>query len=89
MSTTKSNAAVFVIIRAFADEPVRLQFVGVRGNAVDAIGSDKNSPMPFHLARTYRFDEGLYGKLRKAFESSNHAALAKLWEAAKPFDPRK
>jgi hypothetical protein len=84
-----ASDSVFVMVRGLADEPARLRLVGIRGTAIDAVGTDENCPMPFHLTRTYRFDEGLFVKLRMAFESSDRSALTELWDTAKPFEPRK
>ena len=64
MSTRKkSSRDKFVIIRAMADEPVRLKLVGVRGRSIDVVGSDETCPMPFHLERTYQFDPELFEKM--------------------------
>jgi hypothetical protein len=86
MSTRKESSNVeFVIVRACANEPVRLRFVGVRGAAVDVVGSNEKEPMPFHLTRTYRFDHELYEKMRKAFDSLHQKILSELWDQATPF----
>jgi hypothetical protein len=87
-SLKKSSSGDFVIVRALADEPVRLRLVGVRGQAVEAVGSDESCPMPFHLYRTYRFVPELFEKMRRAFESSNRDALVRMWDEAPPFAPQ-
>jgi nitroimidazol reductase NimA-like FMN-containing flavoprotein (pyridoxamine 5'-phosphate oxidase superfamily) len=89
MSTKKSRVEVGppVIVRALADEPVRLRLVARRGNVIDAVGSDERRPMPFHLTRAYQFDAGLFGKMRAAFDAGDHDALNALWDRAAPFAP--
>jgi hypothetical protein len=78
----------FVIIRARGDEPVRLRAVAVRGKAVDVVGSDESTPMPFHLEKAYHFDRDLFGNLRAAYEGGEAQKLAVLWERAVPLDRR-
>jgi hypothetical protein len=85
MSIKKNPSATpFVIIRALADEPVRLRLVGIRGAAVDAIGTDESCPMPFHLTRTYQFEQALFEKMRAAFDKEDREALTALWSKAAP-----
>jgi hypothetical protein len=91
VSTKKKQASAgqFVIVRALADEPVRLRLVGLRGKVIDAIGTDETCPMPFHLTRTYRFDHDLFGKMRSAFDTEDRDTLNSLWNVAAPFAPAK
>ncbi len=86
MSTTKeSDGNIFVIIRGLGDEPVRLRLVEVLEKAVVVTGNDDQISMPFHLYRAYQFDDELYSKMRKAFESQQNDKLEALWGKAPPY----
>lgn len=76
---------VRVIIRGYRDRPAALFAVEVRGEVVDAFGTNPNDPIPFHLSRAFEFDGLLYEKLESAFTSRRADALARLWENATPF----
>ncbi|MBI1903412.1 MAG: hypothetical protein HYS13_20105 [Planctomycetia bacterium] len=84
---TEKNPANRVIIRGFRDRPAALVAVEVRGAAVDVVGSDQESPMPFHLDRAFAFDQVLYDQLAEAYATRNAKALAALWRKATPFVP--
>jgi hypothetical protein len=86
MSITKSANREYVIIRAFGDEPVKLRPVAVREGAIDVVGSDEATPMPFHRDRAYRFEEAVFEELRSAYETGEGERLHRLWEQARRFD---
>ena len=77
-----------VIIRGFRDKPVDLTAVEVRDEAVDVVGTDPKTPMPFQRDRVFAFNQQLYKKLSDAFSAGNVKALASLWERAERFEPK-
>jgi hypothetical protein len=90
MSTEKNHTeSSFVIIRAFGDEPVRLQVVKVSRKAVFVTGTDASISMPFHIQRAYRFDHELYRKMRTEYEAGHRESLIALWETATRFSRTK
>lgn len=86
--SSKNQAMNYVIVRAFRDEPVKLRAVAVRGRVVDVVGADDSLPMPFHIERTYRFDEKVFREMRLAFENDKIDELNRLWDRAELFRAR-
>jgi hypothetical protein len=76
-----------VIIRAAGDEPVILTAISMGAGAVDAVGADEELPVAFHATRTFRHDDQLYQKLKRAFERQDREQLSRLWSEAARFAP--
>lgn len=77
---------VTVIIRAFGDEPVRLQVVGFDGKTVQVIGSNPSEPVSFPVQWVYSDDGDTYKDLLAAFTAGDSGRLLKLWKAAGMFN---
>lgn len=73
-----------VIVRAFGDEPVRLRAINVHKGFVEVAGKDDTKSVGFRRDWVFRFDEGLYGRLREAFDKGDEKSLIRLWQQASP-----
>jgi hypothetical protein len=84
MSTVKENnyevGTALVIVRAFADEPVRLVEVGRSGRTVLVAAQQGHSGVGFPAESVYHYSDADYEVLRRAFELGDRAALQSQWE---------
>ena len=74
-----------VIVRAFGGEPVRLKARSQIKNAIEVIGDDPNMPAYFPASAVYKFDDGLFRKLRAAYERRETGRLDELWNKANAY----
>lgn len=71
-----------VMVRAFADEPVRLLAVGVSGRHVSVVGNTLDRSVGFPLEAVYVYEDTRFEALREAFASSDRETLLSLWSEA-------
>lgn len=79
---------IWVLARAYADEPLKLQALSDWGNAIEVAKGDEDKPIGFPARFVFDFDETLYAALRQAFRKGDRTKLLNMWTKATPFDPR-
>jgi hypothetical protein len=75
-----------VIAKAFRSEPVQVRVTADCGDVVQVCGEREDVTLGLLRSAVYRFDESLYGKLRKAFQNGDANRLSQLWDSAEAFD---
>jgi hypothetical protein len=73
-----------VMVRAYKDEPVQLAALEVATTYVIVAGTDRTKTIGFPRDCVFRFDNGLFARLRMAYEKGSAATLSKLWAMAEP-----
>ena len=71
-----------MIGRAYGDEPIKLIPVSDWGNAVEVRREGDHDSVGFRKEAIYRFEQGLFDKLRAAFDGDDRRTLARLWNSA-------
>lgn len=74
-----------VIVRAYGDEPVPLKLLSMRNGVVEVAGEDEAKPLGFTTDIVYPFDDGLFSKLKEAYETGDRGSLTQLWREARPY----
>lgn len=75
--------SVTVMVRAFKNEPVKLNMLSVSRKCVEVSGQDRSKPMGFPPAFVYVFDGSLFDSLQAAFIKGSNDDLNNLWSQAK------
>jgi len=74
-----------VIGRAYGDEPIKLIPVSDWGSAIKVRREGDRDSVGFRKEAIYRFDQGLFDKLRAAFDGNDRRTLVRLWNSAEHF----
>jgi len=74
----------YVMVRAYANEPVRLSAREIAPTYVLVAGRDRNKTIGFPRDCVFAFDDGLFEQLSKAYQEGAGETLAALWAQAKP-----
>lgn len=75
------NRAV-VMVRAAGGEPVRLRVIGAKFGLVTVGELGGSAFINFPASDVFRFDLGLFGQLKAAYEDNDHGKLSQLWNLA-------
>lgn len=78
----QSPDSVEVIVRAYADEPVRLYAIGSSAGRVEVAGADKRYSIRYPRQWVYAFEQSAFNKLRNAYEEGNMSELKRLWNGS-------
>jgi hypothetical protein len=86
---------MYCIARAFRDEPLRRLVVGSAHRVIfvlnpdlpQAAGGSEEAGVGFPVDAVYEFDEGLFTKLRDAYDRGDRAELWVAWEQATRLRP--
>jgi len=73
-----------VIVKGFMGEPEMLSSVNKNIYFVTVLGKSGKTQMNLKIKYVYRYDEELYQKLKKAFDSKDNERLETEWQKAKP-----
>jgi hypothetical protein len=74
-----------VIAKGYGDEPAKLYVVATGGQYLELTGSDPSKKIGFPRSYVYRYDEGLFKRLLRAYENGNKKQLSDLWRQAESF----
>jgi hypothetical protein len=72
-----------VIGRAYGDEPIKLIPISDWGRAVEVRREGDRDSFGFRKEAIYRFEPGLFDKLRAAFDENDRKTLLRLWNSAR------
>jgi hypothetical protein len=82
MSTERIVRSVqLAVVRAYDDEPVRLRVLRVTRQYVVVATYDTAQQIGFPRDRVYAFDQAMFEAMRQAFDTSDIAALSRLWNS--------
>lgn len=84
-STVFSDERPAVLVRAYRSEPVKLRALADHGETIEVFGNKEDTTLSLRATSVFQFDESLFGRLRRAFESCDEKKLEKLWEEARRF----
>ena len=73
-----------VIVKGFRGCPDKLNAKNVENSLVTVIGRSGKTEMRLKVKYVYQFDEGIYQRLKKAYDAGDTETLAKEWQCAKP-----
>jgi hypothetical protein len=76
------------IIRAYGNEPVRLNVAGSDGVTIDVFGNDSNQIVSFPIQWAYKDNEDKYAELTAAYKIGDSEKLIELWKSARRFDEK-
>jgi hypothetical protein len=76
----------FVIVRAYADKPVRLSVLESKPEYVLVAGADPAKTIGFPPDLVYQFDATLFERLRDAYERKDADGLKRLWLTASRYE---
>lgn len=76
-----------VIVRAFGDEPCRLNACSAGGEDVVVFRESLKDAIPYPRAFVYEWDDELFNELHSAFHRGMTAELASLWARARFYIP--
>jgi len=71
-----------VIGRAYGDKLIKLIPVSDWGSAVEVRREGDRDSVGFRKEAIYRFDQGLFDRLRAAFDGNDRKTLMRLWNSA-------
>jgi hypothetical protein len=82
----QETSATMVIVRAYADEPVRLAAGRRNGAYVDVYNTVTGHAIAFPAAQVFHDDPGLFDELRLSFISGYRERLISMWQTARRYD---
>ena len=75
----------FAIVRAFGDEPHRLQVrIGGEDEDIKVYSPGGDASIPYSSAFVYEFEDELFADLTTAYRRGDSALLSILWRKARP-----
>lgn len=72
----------FAIVRAFGDEPYRLQ-VRIGGEDIKVYSPSGDASIPYPSAFVYEFEDELFADLTTAYRRGDSTLLSVLWRKAR------
>ena len=82
-NSLRRNRTVTVMVRAFGDEPVRLEALGEGKKYVEVTGRTKSVSIGYPRSHVFQYDPKLFEQLKELFESGDLDAVRGLWARAR------